>query len=390
VNIWNYTQLLFFNILCVFRGKQKIQSSSESQKILEVWNLAKLLPGPEHVSWWLIRVGRGSVSEVESRRTIALSIVHLKAIRRGKKPGYSDQEIADAINEQGRKREGWQDLKKGRINAFLHGRDHTKAGALPIVLTAINAALVAEQALLSVAELDRRYRHQLPPLLNRRSSHLFEGEELGQSTADSVGGAWQFFYLSPLDRAQKKRPQYRGIGVFVHQADPTSRTVDFFVISGTSRWEGEAFINQSHLYLMCSDVGRKEAAFFLMNRPRIDQPYLAGVGAGLERHQNRSIRPALGFFCFGVRWPESVPSKAGEKKETVSSELAAVIKRAVDKESIEGHEENMLRNNFCKAYSVADLKKHFRHLYEYIQGVRINGDTGHSPKSRPWLYLEWP
>jgi hypothetical protein len=338
------------------------------------------------------------VSEIDLRRAIALSLLHLKSTRRKARPrkapsgkgNWSYEAITAAINLEGAKREGWENLRKDEISALQHG-GYNKKETLPFILTATEAVLVADDVLISLAELEREYRHRLPELLKQQSSRLFEGDELREETADTIGGAWQFFYLSPLDRDQRARPQYRGIGVFVHQSSPNSRTIDFFVISGNSRWQGQGFINRSHLYLMCNDQDRDEAVFFLMNKPNTDQ-YLAGLGTGLERWQDRPIRPALGFFCFGAKWNVAkrfarVDDKA---KGQNSKELETLVKRAVDKEIILPHEILALRSHFCKAYGAVELRKQFRPLYDYIQQVRINGETSHSPKSRPWLYLEWP
>jgi hypothetical protein len=335
-------------------------------------------------------LGRKPLRELELLREIALSIEHIKTTRRTKtkgrsKGGGSDAAVASAINDAGSRLEGWEDLNSNRLNVIRYGRDNAKLGSLSLILTAVRAIIDNDQARIPLAELDRRYSQKLGPVLKQRVSQLFQGQEVDHETALAVRGAWQFFYLSPIDRQHKRHPEYRGIGVFVHQAARTARSVDFFVLSSHGRWEGEAFINQSHLYLMCSDASRSEAAFFLMNRPRAVQPHLAGVGAGLERWIERSIRPALGFFCFGTKWEAQVA--ADEPKHPL---LDRTIKRAIDKIPLEDHEQQLLRSHFCKPYKPSEIKANYPSLYDYVHNVRINSKTTFTRDARPWLYLEWP
>jgi hypothetical protein len=320
------------------------------------------------------------LQEILLAKQIALSILHIKASRKEKRKGYSDAQIVAALNEVGSSFEGWETIKHHRLNEFRYARDRGAVAEHQLFVRAAEKLMQNEDIRISFSEMERRHGHKLPPLLHQSTSKVFQGQAL-ETSANALHGAWQFFYLSPFDREKRNRPQFRGFGVFIPQPNPSARTADFFVLSGHSRWEGDAFVNQSHVYMMCSDVERTEGAFFLTSKPNENEPFLAGLGTALEREIDRPIRPALGFACFGQKWtPQSTQDNSAKT-------LDKIILRALNREQIAPHEVEALRRQFCQAYSMTQLRRSFRELAEYIAKLRLNKKPDITQR---WLYLEWP
>jgi hypothetical protein len=320
------------------------------------------------------------LQEIQLAKHIALSIEHIKISRREKNEEYSDKEIVAVLNRVGATIEGWVTIKPHRFDGFRYGGDRGSIPEHKMILSALDALMHRENIRISFAELERRHGHRLPPILRQSTSNVFQGEVLG-STANALHGAWQFFYLSPFNRERRSAPQFRGIGVFIPQPNPNARTADFFVLSGHGRWEGDAFVNNTHVYMMCSDTGKSEGAFFLTSKPKDDVPFLAGLGTALEREIARPTRPALGFVCFGQKWsPDSLQRDA-------SDEFESTVRRAITREDLAQHEVEVLRQHFCRPYTESALRRSFPELFAYLSKLRLNKKPEMASR---WLYLEWP
>jgi hypothetical protein len=113
-------------------------------------------------------------------------------------------------------------------------------------------------------------------------------------------------YYSPKNRAGKPEPEIRGFAVLFERADERANTMDLVVLSGNTRWRGHAFANETHLYIMCTDVTRVETAFLVTNRPSRAEHFVAGVAAALERRGPDQPKPRMvpveGVVCFGQKW----------------------------------------------------------------------------------------
>jgi hypothetical protein len=211
---------------------------------------------------------------------------------------------------------------------------------------------------------------------------LLQGVPLG-SLSDVLPGLWQFMYYSPKNRAGQREAEIRGFAVLFEGADERANTINLVVLSGHTRWKGHAFANETHLYIMCTDVTRIETAFLVTNRPSRVDHFVAGVAAALERRRSDERKPRTvpveGVVCFGQKWA------AGERATPAMANIARKMQRG---EELDAQDEANITGTLCIPYDEDKLQHVYPALHRYICSVEINGNPGLPDK--PSLFVAYP
>lgn len=339
---------------------------------------------------WKSGVGLGAVvSELKTFREILLQIRHLKVVLAKDRPELSDEGFANLLNEFGAKTTtGWKSIKPGRMQRIRNGNSKLSLAETANLQRAILALMKERNLSISLGDLESRYASDLPVSLRQLPNEFFQGEELGD-TAITLYGAWRFFYVSPVNRNDEFKPEIRSFAAFVHRAHASSRAFEAFLVSSRSSWRGQGFVNQSHLYLIASDLQKTETAFFLTNKPSKVAPMIAGIGAALERDSDRQMRAAEGVISFAEKWkPRTTEGqRRSVRRLTGGGPINELIQRAVDGELITSDEQNTIRAEFCSKYRDMDhVKERHPELFDYLRKVKINNERGFPLRC---LYVDW-
>ena len=178
--------------------------------------------------------------ELQLAKQIALAIEHVKVSRRERRLPYSDAEVAKALNASGSALPGWEEIRAHRLNEFRYARDRGKLAEHALILRAIDALLRSEDAYISFAEMERRHGHKLPPLLLQSVSKVFQGEELGDVAGDFAERGNSFTCHRSIGRRDVDQ-NIADLYPFHYQSDEFLTAEFFGIVSGHSRWQGEAF-----------------------------------------------------------------------------------------------------------------------------------------------------
>lgn len=333
--------------------------------------------------------GRNSVSEFETTRKIALLIAFLKDQLKPKgRTKLSDEALATLLDSTQQFSGRSLSLDGNRVNQIRNGRTDIGVDEQAKLLHAIRA-LMHERHVNIISDITKeslpkwvedQYGDQLPNILKRPATPLFRGDPLGP-LAEVLPGAWQCFYVSPVDRSDRFKAEIRGFAALFQDAKPSSTIVDTLLISGQGRFKGYSFVNDTHLYIMCTDAANIETVFFTINKPTKANAKFAGIGtanARLRPDRPRENPPIVGILCFGEKFLP--PERTGRTEKPI-------IERVLRGESISEDEEKTIRQTFGKIYkSSRELHKKHRELYAYIRVLKINNREGFPMQG---LHVAW-
>lgn len=328
--------------------------------------------------------------EIANAREIALYLHYLKANLKGARNKLSDKDLADKLNRA----LGKEYFDPAKVNDLRNVREWVEGKEQSIVLQAIEKLGAATGLKIDTsrpipAEIEDQFRSRLPaglqhPVIPRGQ----EGDAVGE-LSNILAGAWNFFYVSPTFRDGCIQTEIKSIGAFFPHTTAASRAIGVTLISGHAKWEGIAFVNETRLYMVCTEIGRSETAFFLTNSPLVKRsPMFVGIGAALARPSGSSHRPAAGVLCFGRKWQPSDASKCQEVRPCLSPDRTAeIVDRLVKEEQVPEADEAVVRSYFCRTYrDMSDIKAIDSKLYDFVQNAKVNGENGFPLK---WLHLEW-
>jgi len=277
------------------------------------------------------------------------------------------------------------DIRNGRRLDISPGDQHR-------ILRALELLIEARQLDISLRDIPKEIEEQYAPDLPRAlrqpiTPAPLQGEILG-GVAEVLSGVWRFFYVSPINRKGQFKPEIRGTAAFFLATESVSDSIDIVLISGHSQWKGQAFVNDSHLYLRCSDVGRTETAFFVTNKPTRVRQIFVGVGTALERVKREPIPSVAGFVCFGEKIADQHMKAEGSLFfKDPNANLQTIMQRVLRGEEIHDNDADKIRKVFGVTYKdVSELRENHRALFEYLRGVKINNKKGFPLE---WLYLSW-
>ncbi len=338
------------------------------------------------------------MSPLEKLRTITLFVLFLKFRSRTKVP---DARLARLLNEAQSEVQERFEFNDDVVRDIYNGTNlNFSINELDRILHAVELAVRRIDPRIVVSNgppdfIERDYSHRLPGLLRQRIGHPLEGDQLGVM-AEALTGVWSFFYCSPIDRSGGFVPEVRGTAAIFHAVESNSTSMDITLLSKHSRWKGQAFVNNTHLYIVITDVNKIETAFFLTNKPVTKRDtMIVGAGAALERvDRNHQIRPVAGILCFGEKWDgKSLPNPnamSDSEPRIEMNDLRAIVDRAVHSFELGETDIATLRSAFCVSYPLDILKKDRATLYDHVQtAVAINGSEKLSLVPWPGLYISW-
>jgi hypothetical protein len=324
------------------------------------------------------------VTAFESTRKITLTLVCLRHLLRGRRSKLSDPRLAELLNAAQKDQARPFALDGNLVNKIRHGR-YTFHGREEAQLIAALQSICTEHTLgIDLSQplpqwVEDSYSRELPDILARPGWLPLQGQPLG-GVATSLAGLWRFMYFSPVDRQGKFKPEIRGTAAIFQHANESATTIDCLLVSKNTRWKGHAFVNESHMYLLLTDVTKVETAFFVTNKPSTNETLITGVGAALERDHARRRKarrpPVAGFVCFGEKLSPNMdyPGKAA-------------VQRVQGGEELRAEDEQVIREAFCKTLTEKLLEQKHPSLFAYLNGITINNAPGLS--SSPSLYLAY-
>jgi hypothetical protein len=332
------------------------------------------------------------LSDLANIRKIALVILFLKEALRDKRKA-SDARIAGMLKEAQLAEPDPIRLDDDDINDIRNGRKlDISPGDQHRILRALGLLIQSRGLDISLREIPKEIEEQYAPDLPRAlrqpiSPAPLQGEILG-GVAEVLSGVWRFFYVSPINRKGQFKPELRGTAAFFQAADSSSDSINMVLISGHSQWKGQAFVNDSHLYMRCSDVGRTETAFFVTNKPTRVRQIFVGVGTALERVKREPIPSVAGFICFGEKITDQHMKAEGQTLiEDSLINLQTILQRVLRGEEVHGSDADKIRKVFGVTYkNVSELRDKHRALFDYLSSVKINNKRGFPLE---WLYLSW-
>jgi hypothetical protein len=235
--------------------------------------------------------------------------------------------------------------------------------------------------------IEDEFASDLPPCFREPlPSSQLEGSLLGED-ANILNGIWQLFFFRPPNDSPES-PLIRGKMAIIRDAVPNGTSAKVDVISEHSHWRGHCFLNDFHLYIVATHLDRIDSHFYIMNRPRITDVSLFGVGSTVyppsDALNKQHIRPAEAYCLFGNRWTE-IPGTTQDVRTTCS--------RILNGEPIpSGSElEKKIKQAFCpprvQFAGMDEFKECHPKLAKYLDTIRINNNDTDQPVLR--LHVGW-
>jgi hypothetical protein len=158
------------------------------------------------------------------------------------------------------------------------------------------------------------------------------------------------------------------------------------MVSKRGLWNGNLFATGQHLYVVLNDIAKNdvrktETTFFIVNRPHLRQPFIAGIGTALIRTTFLSIPPVFGFLFFGEKYIPTGPSKSDKSADPL-------IKKAFQNSPPLEADLDKIRSESCLSYSLEEFEQKRPKLAAYVRTLEVNGaELG---EGAPVLHVRWP
>jgi hypothetical protein len=334
-----------------------------------------------------------AVTYLERARKIAYLMQYLKSelkpLKRqlgGSRGKLSDQALAQLLNAVQGRREGAVLFDAKKVNDIWNARALNLSSVEQAkILQAVQLLVVRQKLPIDLDEefpmwLEEKYAADLPEIFRTRELRLPPGEHLG-SHAESLPGAWQLFYVRPLDNEGSLNPEIRCQVAVFGRARPESTATSFLLITRQHQWRGYAILHESHVYITCTEERGADSSFIVINAPKRSDDYMfAGIALTLIQPPRRHP-PLAAVVCFGQ------PIRSDELTE----EQANAVNQAMENGRVSKPHQVVLRD-FVKdiAYKGEDnkqFKADHPALAKYMEAVEINGDTKRLLLS---LRVSWP
>jgi hypothetical protein len=333
------------------------------------------------------------VTYLERARKIAYLILYLKdelkPLKRqlgGSRGNLSDQALAQLLNAVQGRREGAIPFDGKKVN------DIWNAKALNIssieqskILQALQLLVTRQKVPISLEEqfpvwLEEKYAAELPEIFRLKELRPPPGEHLG-SYAVSLPGAWQFFYVRPLDNEGSAKPEIRCQVAVFGRTRPESTATSFLLITPQHQWRGNAILHESFLYITCTEDRGADTSFIVINAPkRSDDHMFAGIALTLIQPPRRHP-PLAAIVCFGQ------PIRL----DVLTEEQANAVNQAMENGRASRAQQNALRDIVKDIAYRGDDNKMFKADYpklsKYLEAVEINGEANRLLQS---LRMSWP
>jgi len=333
------------------------------------------------------------VSYLERARKIAYLIQYLKSELKplkeqlgGSRGNLSDQALAQLLNTvQGRRHEAFSfDAKK--VNDIWNARAlNISAVEQAQILRAVELLVRRHKLAIDLDDelppwLEEKYASELPDIFRAKEMRIPPGDHLG-SHAVNLPGAWQLFYVRPLDNDGQPKPEIRCQLAIFGRAQPESTATSFLLITRAHQWRGHAILHDAYLYITCTEERGADTSFIIVNAPkRVDDYMFAGIAMTLIQPPRRHA-PLAGILCFGqpirsVTLTEEQENAVHQAMENgrVSKEQQAVLRNVVKDISYKGED----NKQFSADYPA---------LSKYMEAIEINGERNRLLQS---LRISWP
>jgi hypothetical protein len=308
--------------------------------------------------------------DVDELRKIALGLLYLKTALKESpsRKKVPDHELAKLLNDV------QPDLSKFTfegpyINKLLNIQIlDLNASSRKQILDALQSLIKNRRLDVDITgptpkSIENEFASELPPCFREPlPSSQLEGAHLGQD-ANILNGIWQLFFCRPPNEPPNS-PLIRGKVAIIRDAYPGGTSAKVDVISEHSHWKGHCFVNDSHLYIVATHVDRIDSHFYIMNRPRVTDIFLFGIGSTIHRPSEhpgtQHIRPAEAYCLFGTKWTDS---------PTMASDVKGLCSRILAGESIppSSELEAKLRKSFCAPTVRFAGMKEFKQNYPKLE-----------------------
>jgi hypothetical protein len=333
------------------------------------------------------------VTYLERARKIAYLILYLKdelkPLRRqlgGSRGNVSDQALAQLLNAVQGRREGAVLFDAKKLNDIWNARAlNLSSIEQGKILQALQLLVTRHKLAINLDEefpvwFEEKYAAELPEIFRARELRPPPGEHLG-SYADSLPGAWQLFYVRPLDNEGLPKPEIRCQLAVFGRARPEGTAMSFLLITREHQWRGHAILHDPYFYITCTEERGGDTSFIVINAPkRKDDFMFAGVALTIIQPPRRHA-PLAAIVCFGQ------PVRAA----ALTEEQESAVHQAMENGRVSKEHQVALRNIVKDISYRGEEHKHFRADYpalsKYMEAVEINGETKRLVQS---LRISWP
>jgi hypothetical protein len=333
------------------------------------------------------------VTYLERARKIAHLILYLKdelkPLKRqlgGSRGNLSDQALAQLLNAVQGRREGAVLFDAKKVNDIWNARALNLSSIEQAkILEALQLLVTRHKLAINLDEefpvwFEEKYGTELPEIFRVRELRLPPGEHLG-SYADSLPGAWQLFYVRPLDNEGCANPEIRCQLAVFGRARPESAAMSFLLITREHQWRGHAILHDPYFYVTCTEERGGDTLFIVINAPkRKDDFMFAGVALTVIQPPRRHA-PLAAIVCFGQ--PIRAAALTDEQEQAVHQ---AMENGRVSKEHQAGLSD-IVKDISYKGEENKQFRADYPALSKYMEAVEINGEANRVLHS---LRVSWP